>query len=280
MTDQSTSKDSALESTLLDMLDLEQIDRDLFRGSNPYANVRPGIFGGQVAAQSLRAATHSVESERVPHSLHGYFLRAGRSTKPILLHVDRDRDGRSVSSRRVTAVQEGEVIFSMSASFQIPQVGLDWDGRLQLDVPKPEEVDRSIEVGGHPEQLFEIRPVTEPNPDFLTDVYWARSHVKLPDDPHLQACVLTYLSDLGVGEGELAQEIATMAKPSLDHAVWFHRPARMHEWILYAMQPVSAQGGRLLYTGSLYSEKGDLVATVMQECVLRPPSRAHASTAG
>jgi acyl-CoA thioesterase-2 len=254
---------------LLDLLDLEPLDRDLYRAHNLSPNVRFRLFGGQVAAQALRAATLSVEHDRPPHSLHGYFLRPGRSDRPTILKVDRDRDGRSVSARRVTAVQDGQVIFTLSASFQHPEPGPDWDVGLPAGVPPPADAGSPLQLSGHP-SLFEIRPVSEPHLHGLPDVYWARSSTPLPDDPVLHMCVLTYLSDLGVGEGELGSVIADMDRPSVDHAVWFHRPVRLDEWVLFSMRPLSVQAGRCLYTGSFFGQRGVHAATIVQECLLRP----------
>jgi acyl-CoA thioesterase-2 len=258
---------------LLRLLDLELLDRDLYRAHNPVDPVRRRLFGGQVAAQALRAATHSVSPDRLVHSLHGYFLRPGRTDMPTILHVDRDRDGRSLSARRVTAVQSGEVIFTLSVSFQVSEAGPEFQSRLAAEIPRPEDLGGQVFDLGRHHRLFEMRAVTELNSHGLPDVYWARSRSPLPEDPFVHACVLTYLSDMGVGEGELRPHVDLMQRPSVDHAVWFHRPCRMDDWVLFSMRPLSAQAGRCLYTGEFHSLGGELVATMVQECLLRPLPR-------
>jgi acyl-CoA thioesterase-2 len=144
------------------------------------------------------------------------------------------------------------VIFTLAASFQHPEPGLDWHLGLPAGVPRPHQAGPALELPNH-HGLFEIRPVTEPHSTGLPDVYWARSSSALPDDPLLHACVLTYLSDLGVGEGELSPIIGDMDRPSVDHGVWFHRPVRLDEWVLFSMRPLSVQAGRCLYTGTFHA---------------------------
>jgi acyl-CoA thioesterase-2 len=227
-----------------------------------------------VAGQALRAATLTVEDDRTPHSLHGYFLRPGRSDMPTILRVDRDRDGRSVSARRVTAIQDGTVIFTLSASFQVDGDGPEAEPGLPDGVPGPDELGPSAIVPAHP--AFEVRTVSPANEGHgLADVYWARAREELPDDPSVHACVLAYFSDMGVGEGELADELLDKDEPSIDHAVWLHRPARFDDWVLFAMQPVSAQAGRGLYAGSIHRRDGALLATMAQEFLIRS-RRLHA----
>jgi len=255
---------------LLDLLELEQLDTDLFRAHNPsHVEGRHRLFGGQVAAQALRAATLTVPDDRLPHSLHGYFLRPGRSDMPTIVRVDRDRDGRSISSRRVTAIQAGQVIFSMSASFQSDDRGPEFGPGLPADAPRPEEAgDTRI---GPFQPLFEIRPVGEHDAaPGLNDTFWARAGVSLPGDPLVHACVLTYLSDMGVGRGELASALREHQSASVDHAIWFHRHVRLDDWVLFSMRPVSAQSGRLLYTGTFHGVDGTFAATMIQECLARP----------
>jgi acyl-CoA thioesterase-2 len=254
---------------LLESFDLEVLDRDLYRAHNPaHVEGRYQLFGGQVAGQALRAATLTVDSERSPHSFHGYFLRPGRSDLATIMRVDRDRDGRSVSARRVTAIQEGQVIFTMSASFQSAADGPEFSVGLPPGVPAPDDIE-PLELLSHP-GLFDVRPLSSPHPRHrVPEAYWARVPMRLPDDPLVHACFVTYLSDLGVGEGPLRDVNDSGNRPSVDHAMWFHRPARMDEWVRFAMQPVSAEGGRLLYSGSVHTAGGALVATVMQQCLVR-----------
>jgi acyl-CoA thioesterase-2 len=257
---------------LVELLDLEVLDRDLYRAHS--ARHQPNrhrnhLFGGQVAAQALRAATLTVDEDRYPHSLHGYFLRAGRSDLPTILRVDRDRDGRTVSARRVTALQDGEVIFTLAVSLSVPGTGLEFEIPLPDDTPRPDDLPAAIVPGAHP--AFEILPLgpTSELKGGLADHYWARPLEPLPDDALLHAGVLTYLSDMGVGEGSLAPEVSHLLKPSVDHAVWIHRPARMDDWVLVSFEPVSAQAGRLLYRGSFHTLEGSLIASIAQECLLR-----------
>ncbi|HEX9504895.1 MAG TPA: acyl-CoA thioesterase domain-containing protein, partial [Acidimicrobiia bacterium] len=275
-TDGSERPAPAAAHDLLDLLELETLDVDLFRAHSPSHTAGWGrLFGGQVAAQALRAAMLTVDADRFPHSLHGYFLRPGRSDMPTIVHVDRDRDGRSVSSRRVTATQTGHVIFSMSASFQVADSGPELQPAIPDGIPEPDDAGESQLIDIYP---FEIRPVSRQHPPLsLPDVYWARSAVPLPDDPLIHACMLTYLTDMGVGEGVLAPELFDTLQPSIDHAVWFHRPIRLDEWTLFAMRPLSAQGGRLLYTGVAHGGDGTLAATMIQECLVRPlpPGWSH-----
>ena len=262
---------------LLNLLELEILDVDLFRAPSPTGREALGrLFGGQVAAQALRAAMLTVDEDRVPHSMHGYFLRPGRRDIPTIVHVDRDRDGQSVSSRRVTATQTGHVIFSMSASFQVADSGPELQPALPDGIPLPDDAGESQLLAPFPS--FEIRPVSPQHPPvLLPDAYWARATVPLPDDPLIHACMLAYLTDMGVGRGVLATELADTQQPSIDHAVWFHRPVRLDEWTLFAMRPLSAQGGRLLYTGVVHGADGTLAATMIQECLVRPSRRAGAT---
>ncbi len=260
------------ESTdeLLDLLDLEVLERNLYRGKNPsHTNRRGSLFGGQVAAQALRAATLTVPEGRLPHSMHGYFLRPGRTDLPTLLQVDRDRDGGTVSARRVTAIQDGDVIFTLSASFQASGPGAEWQVPMDGDVPPPEDLPEPSQLGSAARGMLEIRNVGEASTwGFdLSPVYWARTRTPLPDDPVLHACVLSYLSDLGTGMTALR---LNAGGPSLDHAVWFHRHIRLDEWVLFAMRPISASSSRGLYWGTLHSRTGTLGATMIQESLFRP----------
>lgn len=186
------------------------------------------------------------------------------------MRVDVDRDGRNVSARRVTAIQEGEVIFSLSASFQTAGDGPELDHGLPEGTPDPESITQLPPGFMGPGGPFEIRPVSESPGRGFGDTYWARTRLPMPDDPALHACVLSYLSDLGTGLGELRAQVQGMQNPSLDHAVWFHRHIRMDDWVLFDMRPLSAHGGRCLYTGALYGRDGTHGATIVQECLFRP----------
>jgi acyl-CoA thioesterase-2 len=249
---------------------LERLDRDLFRGRNANYGPRQTLYGGQVAAQCLLAAAATVDADRLPHSLHGYFLRPGRADLPVVLQVDRDRDGRSFSARHVVAVQEGEVIFSMVTSFHAVREGGVFDDAPRREVPAPEDTAKS---GWIP--LLEVREVTPT--DFLTGVFtdclWVRSLASLGEDPLLHRAGLTYLSDLGSGFGQQAALIGR-GGPSIDHSMWFQADIRADDWVLVDLRPVKAIGGRGTYHGSLRDRRGLLGATVYQEHLLLPGSFA------
>jgi len=258
---------------LRSLLTLERIDRDLFRGRNANYGPRPTLYGGQVAAQCLLAAAATVEAGRLPHSLHGYFLRPGRGDLPVILQVDRDRDGRSFSARHVVAVQEGEVIFSMVTSFHADRDGGEFDDAPRREVPEPEDTPKG---GWIP--LLEVREVTPT--DFtkgvFTDCIWVRSTASLGGDPLVHRAGLTYLSDLGSGFG---QQTALIGRggPSIDHSMWFQQDIRADDWVLVDLRPVKALGGRGTYQGSLRDRRGVLGATLYQEHLLLPGSFSDAS---
>jgi acyl-CoA thioesterase-2 len=254
---------------LLSLLTLERVDRDLFRGRNANYGPRQNLYGGQVAAQCLLAAAATVEPDRLPHSFHGYFLRAGRSNLPVILEVDRDRDGRSFSARHVLAVQEGEVIFSMITSFHAESEGGVFDDAPRRDVPPPEDLAK----GGW-NTMLDVRPVTPT--DFLkgvfTDCLWVRSTASLGDDPLMHRAALTYLSDLGTGFGQQDKTIIGRGGPSIDHSMWFHDNIRADDWVLVDLRPVKARSARGTYQGSLRDRDGVLGATIDQEQLLLPGS--------
>ena len=272
--DEAESRDVA---ELLHVLDLEELDRDIFRGVNPTGGVRrPRLFGGQVAAQAARAAGLTVPDDRRLHSLHGYFLRGGQANRPTILHVDRDRDGRSYSARHVAARQDGEVIMSVLVSFHVEEDGRDYQAiglppmlPLPDDVPEPDPPSRHGSV-------FDLRILGRADPAGASAGspyrFWARSRVALPDDHQVHACVLTYLSDVGTGLAKLPTE-PLWAGPSLDHAVWFHHEPRMDEWVLVDLVPLAAAGARGFYTGTVHDRHGRLLATIAQEHVMRDGAR-------
>ena len=254
---------------LASLLELEVLDRDLFRGSNESAaNSRRSLYGGQVAGQALRAAGMTVPEDRVPHSLHGYFLRRGQVEKPVILHVDRDRDGGSFSARHVRAVQDGEVIFSMLASFHAPESGVAYDAVPTRGGPDPNELaPRSSAL------LMEVREVT---PTRIgdgqlrhSDRLWVRAAAELPDDPLVHACAVAYVSDLGSGFGQVEVEGLAAGGPSIDHSIWFHEPIRADDWMLLELWPLKASNARGVYHGSLRSQTGALGGVFAQEMLLR-----------
>ena len=254
------------------LLELEELDRDLFRGRNGHhGEPRHSLYGGQVAAQALRAASHTVEPGRMPHSLHGYFLRAGQPDHPVIFSVDRDRDGGSFSARHVRAIQHGEVIFSMLASFKLPEEAATFEPPARPDVPGPDDV----EPGGW-DALVESRELTrrEYYGHAVTDRLWCRIPTPLPDDPVLHACVLVYLSDYGGGFALLDVPGLPPGGPSIDHVLWFHAPVRADDWVLVDLQPERASDARGTYFGTLRGRDGTLAAVVGQECLLRFPKGA------
>jgi acyl-CoA thioesterase-2 len=258
-----TGQPSAAEPSLPDLLDLERVEDNLYRSCVVFESPFP-LYGGQVAAQALYAAGSTVPPGRLPHSLHGYFLRGGSTTRPTVFQVERDRDGRSFSARRVVAIQRGEVIFNMSASFAEPRAGIEQD----VD-PAPEAPAAEVLPGaGTPYHLsLETRPAGEEHPDGRAPTrFWMRCTAGLPDDPLVHACVLTYMSDASTGLVPVETEGAETGA-SLDHAVWFHRPARMDDWVLVDLVPHTVAGGRGWYTGAVHRADGARAASIAQEAL-------------
>jgi acyl-CoA thioesterase-2 len=258
-----------VERDLAGLLDLEVIDTNLYRGQNERgARERFSLYGGQVAAQALRAAGLTVAPERMPHSLHGYFLRRGRVDRPVIYHVDRDRDGGSFSARHVRAVQDGDVIFSMLASFHEREDAPVFDAVATRGGVSPET------LPARPSPLLvEAREVT---PTRIadgqvrhSDLLWVRAVTPLPDDPMVHACVLAYVSDLGSGFGQVRVEGLPAGGPSIDHSLWFHEPIRADEWMLLELWPLKAASARGVYGGSLRAEDGRLGVVITQEMLLR-----------
>ncbi|MFJ4562372.1 acyl-CoA thioesterase [Streptomyces caelestis] len=292
---------------LLDLLDLEQIEEDIFRGRSRSAVV-PRVFGGQVAAQALVAAGRTVPEDRPAHSLHAYFLRPGDPGAPIVYTVDRIRDGRSFTTRRVVAVQHGKPIFHLSASFQVYEDGLDHQKRMP-DAPDPATLptgEDRLRGYGHldpavVEKFLEaraavdLRYVDEPpygkfgEPREPHSQVWFRTNGKLADDPppdsvwgdpQLHVVLATYVSDMTLldsvllAHGRGGWAVGDVVGASLDHAMWFHRPFRADEWLLYDQESPSAYGGRGLGQARIYTQDGRLAVTVIQEGVVRVP-RGH-----
>jgi acyl-CoA thioesterase II len=265
---------------LLDVLDLERLEVDLFRGSGPATSVQR-VFGGLVAGQALVAAGRTVTADRQVHSLHSYFLRPGDPSVPIVYQVERLRDGSSFSARRVAGVQHGAAIFSLAASFQVSQPGLDHQAPSP-DVPAPEDRPRSPAphaLLGAPGDDIEFRHITptpsENPPQTLSPSHvWFRSNERLPDDPLMHVCVATYASDLWLLDTALLAHGRRPGDPgiwraSLDHAMWFHRPFRVDDWVLYTSVSPSAAGGRALVRGEMRDRDGHLLASLVQEGLIR-----------
>jgi acyl-CoA thioesterase II len=251
------------------LLELEALDRDLFRGQNePGAESRLSLYGGQVAAQALRAAGATVPAERLPHSMHGYFLRPGLVDRPVILQVDRDRDGGSFSARHVRAVQDGEVIFSMVASFHVPRESATFDAVATRGGADPETL--TARPTPFLVEVREVSPTRIAKGEIRhSDSLWVRASSPLPDDPLLHACALTYVSDLGSGFGQVEVPGLPAGGPSIDHSLWFHDPIRADEWMLLELWPLKAISSRGVYSGSLRSEEGRLGALLAQEMLLR-----------
>ena len=268
---------------LLWLLELERLDRDLFRARSPRHRPNGRLFGGQVAAQALRAATLTVEVDHHPHSLHGYFLRPGLPKRPLILSVDRIRDGRSFTTRRVLAIQDGEAIFALEASFHTEEPASEWQTPVALDVPGPdsdEAEDRRMSTDSS--SPFEMRQVRTPPPDERgayesTQRVWVRTNGPLPDERSLHACVLTYISDMGaVMAARKALGIPWTAGgmgASLDHALWFHRPIRPDGWVLYDLRPLSNAGSRGLVLGTMHDQSGVHGVSMTQEALVREGPR-------
>jgi acyl-CoA thioesterase-2 len=265
MTGQTAGPGTAVGPSIVDLLSLVEIGPDLFRADVRY-DAGGFLYGGQVAAQALRAAAHTVPEDRAPHSLHCSFVRAGDPGRPTDYRVERDRDGRSFSSRRVAATQDGRLIFTMSCSFAAPSTGLEQDVDGMPDVAAPElcrpaELDHLFSLtGALPDQPF-------PDGSWPTRV-WARSTVALPDDPLVHACVLTYLSDLFTGTAGL-DGVAELDSTSLDHALWFHRDVRLDDWVLMDLRPHQSAAGRGWYTGTVHDAAGHRAASLAQEVLFR-----------
>jgi acyl-CoA thioesterase-2 len=280
---------------LLDLLDLEQIEENIFRGQSRSAVV-PRVFGGQVAAQALVAAGRTVPADRHAHSLHAYFLRTGDPGAPIVYNVERIRDGRSFTTRRAVAVQHGRPIFTLSASFQTYEEGLDHQapmppapdpatlptGQERLrgyDHLAPDIVERFLEA----REAIDLRYVDDPpygrfgEPRAPHSQVWFRTNGKLADDPLLHVVLATYVSDMTLldsvllAHGRGGWATGDVVGASLDHAMWFHRPFRADEWLLYDQESPSAHGGRGLGQARIYTQDGRLAISVIQEGVVRVP---------
>ncbi len=284
---------SAAVADLLATLDLEQTGDNSFRGTSP-PSIRNRVFGGLLVSQALVAAARTVEGAE-PHSLHGYFLVGGDPSAPIDYEVERMRDGRSFSTRRSVAIQHGQPIFTLTCSFHVPEPGL--DHALEMpDAPDPETLmsgDRQALAASRlapaalrrffsGQEPIDVRPVdlgryfprSERTPLSPHQNIWMRASARLPDDPAIHRAVLAYVSDMTLIDTILVRHQRNVFDPdvlpaSLDHALWFHRPFRADEWLLYAQVSPTAHGGRGLCRGSFFSRDGQLVASAIQEGLVR-----------
>jgi acyl-CoA thioesterase-2 len=287
---------------LIDILDLEQLEHNLYRGRSPKTGWQR-VFGGQVIGQALVAAQRTVPDDRSVHSLHGYFLRPGDPEVPIIYEVDRIRDGGSFTTRRVVAIQHGRAIFSMSVSFQIAEIGLDFHMEMP-DLADPEtlmsEADLkakfmdfapdNVKAYWKRERPIEVRATSFEhylsNKKLPPEQYvWVRATGPIPDEQGLQAAVLAYASDMTLLDTALfphGRKIfdKDLQVASLDHSMWFHRPINMNQWLLFAQDSPNSSGGRGLTRGSLYTREGVLVASCAQEGLIRPRDPRHREESG
>lgn len=278
---------------MLEVLDLASSEarttEDIFTGSShPMPTGR--IFGGQVLAQAIIAADRTTGDDRVPHSMHGYFLRPGDAAQGLTLSVDRIHDGRSFSTRRTQAYQHGVPIFSMIASFEREDPGLEHQASPPAGITPPDELLSAATVHPLSRRLLADSPIevvhaegaiydAVPDAPVPAQHVWMRTRRPIGDDPVVHRAVLAYMSDLTIQESVLRAHGVPWSQPglkvaSLDHAMWWHRPARVDQWLLYAQESPSARGGRGLATGRIFTREGDLVATVAQEIMVRVPDGA------
>jgi acyl-CoA thioesterase-2 len=277
---------------VLALLELEPLEVNIYRGQN--RDLGTGrVFGGQVFAQALVAARRTVEGPREAHSVHGYFLRAGDLAAPIVFFVDRPRDGGSFTSRRVTAIQHGEAIFHLSASFQVAEGGLEHQGGMP-EVPAPDTLVPELELlraraESFPPELrqvltqdravdFRMVPMTQEPGGIPRRAAWFRVIAPIADDPILHQAVLAYASDYGFLPTALLPHGVPIRDPrlqlaSLDHTLWMHRPFRTDDWLLYVMDSPSAAGARGFVRGEVYTRAGTLVASTAQEGLIRLRTR-------
>jgi acyl-CoA thioesterase-2 len=281
--------DTAL-TRLLALLDLEKIEENIFRGVSPPERVQR-VFGGQVLSQALVAATRTVDAQRLCHSFHAYFLRPGDPKVPILYEVDRSRDGGSFTSRRVVAIQHGAQIFTLAASFQTVETGFDHHSQMAM-VPEPESLEDDQQVLlRNPELKPEMREWVARERPFETrsvlgrglgdrparapiDHIWLKTRGPLLDGADIHRALLAFVSDMSLLDTALLPHgksiFSNVQVASLDHVLWFHRPFRADEWLLYVQDSPSASGGRGFNRGAVYSRDGRLVASVAQEGLIRP----------
>ncbi|MEM7098817.1 MAG: acyl-CoA thioesterase II [Pseudomonadota bacterium] len=271
-----TEAASAQLSELIDLLDLEQVEQNLFRAVHPKDRERR-LYGGQIMAQALMAASRTVE-DRLVHSLHGYFLRPGSPTTPAIIQVERLRDGGSFSARRVVVVQRGEAIFNMDVSFQVPELGLEHqveNPRPDVLPPVPEKIPDYLHESAFITWRHEFRRLQEQAPQPPEQFVWFKANGKVPADATLRACLLVYESDNTListarlpHRGNFDREAMQVA--SLDHAMWFHHhPVPVDSWLMYAQDSPSTSGGRGMSRGSIYTEAGLLIASTVQEGLIR-----------
>jgi acyl-CoA thioesterase II len=276
---------------LLNLLQLERLEQGLFRGQSEHLGL-PQVYGGQVIGQSLSAAKETVDSLRHVHSFHSYFLLPGDPEKPIIYDVEKLRDGKSFSTRRVKAIQNGRPIFYLTASYQAEEAGFEHQSTMP-NVAGPEGLasekelvqsiaqylpKKAVETFGC-DRPIEVRPVTVINPlnpkaADPKQYLWIKANGEMPNDPRIHQYVLAYASDWGFLVTALQPHGVTLLTPkmqvaTIDHSMWFHRPFRLDEWLLYVIESPSASGARGLVRGEIYNQKGELVASAVQEGLMR-----------
>lgn len=279
-------------ASLLSILDLERLEHNLFRGRSPKTNWQR-VFGGQVIGQALVAAQRTVGQDRHVHSLHGYFMRPGDPNVPIIYEVDRIRDGGSFTTRNVIAIQHGEAIFSLSSSFQVDEAGLEHQMPAKPGIPGPDGLisdkdfakayasaaPAAVRSYFENDRPVELKPVSLTH--FLTreklppeQNIWFKMTGEVPDDRAIQSALMAYVSDMTLLDGALYPHGRTvfdksMQAASLDHSMWFHRPNRLDDWLLYSQDSPNASGGRGFARGAFYTRSGELVCSMAQEGLLR-----------
>lgn len=287
---------------LLSLLDLEVLEINLFRGQS-HNYFGKNAFGGQVLGQALVAAGRTVENGHLAHSLHAYFLRPGDASAPIVYAVERVRDGKSFTTRTVKAIQHGEIIFTMMASFAIAEDGFDHQFPMP-DAPAPETLQSELELRRQvapflpekqrffmeQERPIELRPIDPVNPFALESreprrAHWMKAQMTLPDDPFLHQCLLAFSSDFALMGTAMLPHAAHFMQPdmqcaSIDHAMWFHRPFRMDEWLLYSMDSPSASSAKGINRGLIHTRDGVLVASTAQEGLMRRHTNPPAAKPG
>jgi acyl-CoA thioesterase II len=288
---------SSAMQELISILDLEPLEHNLFRGRSPQVGWQR-VFGGQVIAQALVAAQRTVDGARHIHSLHCYFMRPGDPKVPIIYEVDRIRDGGTFTTRRVVAIQHGQAIFALSASFQVDEAGLDHQIPMPLNVPGPDSLmsdrdfrDKYLQSSpDHIKKFFERERPFEMKPVSLSHYFtkeklppeqhvWFKALGDVPNDRGIQSAMLAYFSDMTLLDATLFAHGKSIFEPdlqvaSLDHSMWFHRPVDLEDWLLYTQDSPSASGGRGFARGSIYSQSGMLVASTAQEGLIRIKANA------
>lgn len=259
---------------LIQLLDLEQIEENLFRGFHPRGR-RGRLFGGQIIAQALMAATRTVPADRPVHSLHAYFLRPGDPGTPAVFDVERIRDGRSFTTRRIVVIQNGQAIFNMDASFQVVEAGLSHEAPMKpLSPPDEDAIPKDLRERPFLSYREDHGRLAEQEPREPEQFIWFKSNGPVPDDPVLHSALLAYESDSALlGTARLphqgAFERKKMQVASLDHSLWFHKPVKIDDWLLYSLDSPSAGHSRGFSRGMIHSAGGELIASCIQEGLMR-----------